>query len=79
MGWGGIKNGELLTRAGAEFDAFVTVDKNLRYQQNLAKLPLTVVVLDAHSNELPVLLPLLPKLEAALQSLQPNAYVQIAD
>jgi hypothetical protein len=33
--WGGIKNGELLARAANEFDALVTVDKNLEYQQNL--------------------------------------------
>lgn len=34
-GWSGIKNGELLALAGAEFDAFLTVDQNLKYQQNL--------------------------------------------
>ena len=33
MGWGGIKNGELLRRAASVFDAFITVDKNLPYQQ----------------------------------------------
>ena len=33
MGWGGIKNGELLARAADEFDALVTVDKTLQYQQ----------------------------------------------
>lgn len=32
MGWGGIRNSELLARAGKEFDALVTVDKNLQYQ-----------------------------------------------
>jgi len=77
MGWLGVKNGQLLTLAAAEFDAFVTVDKNLPYQQNLAKLPVAIVVLDAHSNELPVLIPLLPKLEAALQALQPRTYARV--
>ncbi|HZP88924.1 MAG TPA: hypothetical protein VFB54_19085 [Burkholderiales bacterium] len=33
MGWGGVKNGALLAAAAAEFDAFITVDKNLPYQQ----------------------------------------------
>ncbi|WP_372716002.1 DUF5615 family PIN-like protein [Immundisolibacter sp.] len=44
MGWGGVKNGALLVLAGRGFDAFITVDKNLPYQQNLTKLPVAVVV-----------------------------------
>jgi len=35
-GWGGIKNGQLLQLAEAEFELFITADQNLRYQQNLA-------------------------------------------
>ena len=77
MGWGGIRNGELLARAANEFDALVTVDKNLQYQQNLDNLPIAVIVLDAKSNELPYLLPLIPKLEEALATLVPRAIVRI--
>ena len=72
-GWSGIKNGKLLALAAAGFDAFVTVDKNLPYQQNTASLPIAVLVLDAESNELPYLLPLLPALEAALKNLAPGS------
>jgi hypothetical protein len=35
MGWSDLENGELLKRAEEMFDAFITTDKNLRYQQNL--------------------------------------------
>ena len=77
MGWLGVKNGQLLALAMQEFDAFVTVDKNLQYQQNLAKLPVAVVVLDTYSNDLPILLQLLPKLETTLASLQPNTLVRV--
>lgn len=36
-GWDSISNGELLTVAeAAGFEALLTTDKNLRYQQNLA-------------------------------------------
>jgi len=35
-GWNGIRNSELLRRAEAEFDLFITSDQNIRYQQNLA-------------------------------------------
>ncbi len=77
MGWSGIKNGELLRLAAADFDVFITVDKNLPYQQNLSALPIAVVVLRAQSNELPFLLPLVPDLETALARLQPCSLVQI--
>ncbi len=77
MGWGGIKNGDLLTRAATGFDALVTVDKNLPYQQNLSSLALAVVVLDAHSNELSALLPLVPMLEQTLTVLTPRTYVKV--
>jgi Domain of unknown function (DUF5615) len=77
MGWSGIKNGALLLLAAQEFDAFVTVDRNLPYQQNMATLPVAVVVLRAKSNELSHLVPLVPKLEVALADLQRGTLVQI--
>ena len=77
VGWSGIENGELLARAANEFDALITVDKNLEYQQNLEALPITVIVLFAQSNELPHLLPLIPKLEEVLANLLPRTLVRI--
>ena len=74
-GWSGVKNGKLLALAAISFDAFVTVDKNLPHQQNTSTLPVAVLVLDAVSNELPYLLPLVPVLEAELASLEPGSYV----
>lgn len=71
MGWGGINNGKLLALASQQFDVFLTADKNLPYQQNLAKLPISIVVLSAYSNELTHLLPLIPNLDEALMRLQP--------
>ena len=76
-GWSGVKNGKLLALAAAEFDAFVTVDKNLPFQQNLAALPIALVVLDSVSNELPALLPLVPALLRELASLKPRTYVLV--
>ncbi len=77
MGWSGVKNGKLLALAAAAFDAFITVDKNLPYQQNLSALPVAVIVLDARSIELPALLPLVPALELHLSSLKPNTYIRV--
>ena len=77
MGWSGVKNGALMALAAAEFDAFITVDRNLPHQQNVATLPIAVVVLIARSNELHLLLPLVPRLEEALATLQPGTLVEI--
>jgi hypothetical protein len=77
MGWSGVKNGALLSLAAAEFDAFITVDRNLPYQQNIATLPIAIVVLVAQSNELQALLPLVPRIEEALITLQPRSLIQI--
>jgi len=45
MGWTSIKNGELLSLASGQFDAFVTVDRNLSFQQNLTLVSIAVIVL----------------------------------
>lgn len=79
LGWGGIRNGKLLVLASQQFDAFLTADKNLPYQQNIAKLPIAVVVLAAHSNELRHLLPLVSRLEETLASLQPCTLARVED
>jgi predicted nuclease of predicted toxin-antitoxin system len=51
MGWLGKKNGELLRlMTENSFELFVTVDRNLPYQQNLKGLPLTVLILCAMDN-----------------------------
>jgi predicted nuclease of predicted toxin-antitoxin system len=45
-GWSNLKNGDLLTQAEAEgFDVLVTTDQNLRYQQDLSRRKVSVVVL----------------------------------
>jgi predicted nuclease of predicted toxin-antitoxin system len=61
MGWAGIKDGQLLVLAEAEFDVFITVDRNLSFQQNLPQFDIAVIVLQASSNRLADLKPLAPK------------------
>lgn len=76
-GWSGIQNGKLLALAAADFDALITVDKNLAHRQHVASLPVAVLVLDAPSNELHHLLPLVPLLEDALARLRARTLVTI--
>jgi predicted nuclease of predicted toxin-antitoxin system len=51
-GWAGIKNGDLLALAEKEFDAFITVDRKLSVQQDLAKFRIPVLLLRARTNRL---------------------------
>jgi hypothetical protein len=62
MGWSPIKNGELLALAARQFDVFLTVDRNLSFQQNLPAVAIAVIVLKARSNRLADLQPLVPEL-----------------
>ena len=78
MGWAGKKNGELLAlMAGAGFEILLTVDQNLRYQQNLVGSAVAVVVMVAPSNRFPDLIPLVPKVEAALRGIQSGDVVEV--
>jgi predicted nuclease of predicted toxin-antitoxin system len=62
MGWAGIKDGQLLVLAAAEFDVFITVDRNLSFQQNIPQFDIAVIVLEAPSNRLADLKPLAPRI-----------------
>ncbi len=66
MGWAGLDNGKLLARAEKEFDVFITVDRNLTFQQNLPKFSIAVLILHAPTDRLLDLLPLVPKILDAL-------------
>ena len=78
MGWAGVKNGELVRRAAAEgFDVLITIDKNIEFQQNLASLPLSVVLVRARSNRVDDLEPLAPAVLAALDRILPQTLVHV--
>ena len=63
MGWLGKKNGELLNlMTDNSFELFVTVDRNLPYQQNLKRLSFTIFVLRAKDNTRETLRILIPKI-----------------
>ena len=63
MNWLGKRNGQLLTLMTAnEFEAFVTIDKNLQHQQNLDRFPVRLFVLNAPNNRLDTLQPFVENL-----------------
>ena len=72
MGWTGTKNGALLALASKHFGVFVTTDRNLSFQQNLSAYSVAVIVLQARTNRLADLRPLIPALLAAIQAAAPG-------
>jgi hypothetical protein len=66
QGWLGISNGKLLALAAAEFDIFVTVDRNLPFQQHLPKFDIAVILLRAKTNRIDDLALLVPDLISAI-------------
>ena len=77
MSWASIKNGELLALAAQHFDVFVTVDRNLSFQQNLTSIPIAVVILHAKTNRLADLLRLVPALLSVLESVKPGTATHV--
>ena len=77
-GWSGIKNGKLLALAATRFDVFLTADQNLEYQQNLATLPLAVLVLVVGSNRIESIEPLVPTLLTTLEDHAPRTLRRIS-
>ena len=76
-GWAGKQNGELLKLAEADFDALVTVDTNLRYQQNMEGRNIAIVILQSSSNRLEHIRQYFPACVLALERIKPGEIVQV--
>jgi len=76
--WAGLKNGELLKRAkAAGFEALLTADQSLEFQQNLVNSGLSVVVIIAVTNALEDLIPVVPMVLAALSEAVAGRVVRV--
>ncbi len=71
-GWSGIRNGDLLQRAEAEFDLFITSDQNIRYQQNLAGRG--IAILELSTNDINRIRAAVSILDNSVTNIQPNAF-----
>jgi len=78
MGWSSKRNSELLRLMAAErFDAFLTVDQNLEFQQNLQVSGVGVIVALAKSNRVKEFRPLVPQILDALRRLKPGELIRV--
>jgi hypothetical protein len=77
MGWAGKKNGDLLTIAEGAFDALITVDQGMSYQQNMRDRTLSILVIEALSNRIEDLANKVPGAKEALKSLEPGQIIRV--
>ena len=72
QGWKGMRNGELLRQAAKTFDALITMDKGIEYQQNLRKYTIGIILISAKSNRLQDIQPAMRRVNQALRTLEPG-------
>ena len=76
QGWSGIRNGDLLELAEAEFDLFITSDQSIRYQQNLVGR--RIAILEFSTNDLRRLQAARSLIEAAIGEMQSSEFKQLS-
>ena len=67
----------LLMLAEGDFDALVTIDKNIRYQQNITGRNIAIIIIRATSNDLDDIQPQIPQALTALKTLKPGQIVEV--
>ena len=74
--WDTLRNGELLIVAErADFEVFLTTDKNIRYQQNLAGRTIAIVVIGVQ--QWPALQPHVALVVAAVNAATPGSFTEV--
>lgn len=75
LGWSDLKNGDLLASAEGSFDVFITTDQQIRYQQDLARRNLVILVLLTTS--WPRIKTCIPQIQDAVNRITPGQYLEI--
>ena len=76
-GFSGRTNGELLSLAESKFEAFVTLDKGVQFQQNLAESRIAILLIRSRSRRVEDILPHIAACLLALRSIKPGQFIQI--
>jgi hypothetical protein len=71
-GWSGIKNGKLLALIAGNYDVFVTIDQNIRHQQNLSSLSFAIVFVAVPDNTMSSFLPMFGAMLKAVEEIKPG-------
>lgn len=71
-GWSGIKNGDLLDRMSGHYEALITMDRSIEFQQSISTFPFGIVIVGAVSNRMQHLRPLVPAMLTAIAATRPG-------
>ena len=63
--------------ASPVYDVLITVDQNIPFQQNIADLPIAIVILAARRNSYAHLRPLVPSVLAVLEKIKPGDVIRV--
>ena len=77
MGWKGLANGALLARASEQFDALLSMDRNMPAQQDISRYALGLVLIRATSNRIETLRTLIPDIQRALAAVRPGTVERV--
>jgi len=76
-GFSGKENGELIALVERKFDVLLTIDKNIRHQQNLGGRDIAVLIIRTVSNDLDDIRPHVPQALAAIKTINPGQIVEV--
>jgi predicted nuclease of predicted toxin-antitoxin system len=76
-GWSGRENGELLSLAEQQYDVLVTIDRNIRHQQNLTGRKISILIIRTVSNDYEDIRPHIPAAVEALKSIRTGQFVEV--
>lgn len=77
FGHRGAKNGELLAFAEGIYDVFVTMDKSIRKQQNLAGRRIALLLIRARSNRVKDVIPYLREIKDNIRNIKPGEFREV--
>jgi hypothetical protein len=78
-GFAGKTNGELLLLADNRYEVFVTLDKGVQFQQNVAGRTFGIILIRAKSSRVADILPHIPACLIAIRSIRPGQVIQIGE
>jgi predicted nuclease of predicted toxin-antitoxin system len=77
MGWSGTKNGDLIKLADPQFDVFITIDKNLSYQQNLTRIRMSIILISLNNNRFTSILSKSDDIKTAINNVSPSSFIVV--
>ena len=77
LGWGAVKNGDLLRKADGQFELLITVDRGIKYQNNFSDKKISLVTMVTKGNRMRDLSPFAPTILNRIENLTPGSVINL--